>query len=199
VSQNRSGKLFPLQEVEVVETLRSAAESARQGGEAEKKEKEKDDGIPVFWRVFGGTVISILSLFTITAYNNFNAGLAEVKSELSGFTGELRKDLARLDDLQDAALLREDCETVMRSVWRNLDDLGASQKELVALREQCEGLLARFKQGTQERRALEGELQALREEQAADAERKALADEVGRLKERLAHLEGRKASGRKPN
>ncbi len=199
MSQNRPPKQSPNQNAAVIETLRSASESARAGEESLKdKDKDKDDegGIPVFWRVFGGTVISILSLVVMTAYNGFTSSLAETKADLASLTGDVRKEVARLDEGHAALIPRSDCETVMSTVWRNLNDLGGDHKELAALRERCDTLLARFKKGEAERRSLEDDLQKIREEQAADAERRALADEVGRLRERLASLEGKKAAAK---
>jgi hypothetical protein len=197
VSQNRP-KNQPLNNAlntaVTVEVLRNAADAARACADNGKdKEKEKEESIPLFWRVFGGTVLSICSLIVMTAYSGFTGSLAEAKGDLAGLSAEVRKEAARLSEAQTEMIGKGDCETVMATVWRNLDELREDHKELDVLREQCKDLLTRFKTGEQERRRLMGELQHLREEQAADAERRALEDELGRLRERMVTLEARKA------
>ena len=169
-----------------VETLRNAAEPAK----AEEKKKE-EESIPLFWRVFGGTVFSIISLVTLTAYNGFSASLAEARSSVAALGTDVHKEIARLDEAQGLLTPKDEMAATLAAVGRNLDDLGADHKELAALRQRCAALLAAFKKGEKERAALEAELQEAREEQAADGERRALEAELGKLRERLAAIQGR--------
>ena len=62
-----------------VETLRSTA-----NGQTGKKSKEdKGEHISLFWRVFGGTIISISSLIVITLYNNISTSISDLRNYLS--------------------------------------------------------------------------------------------------------------------
>ena len=71
-SSDRAGELA------AAETARSAAES---GAKAEPK--TDDHHISVFWRVFGGTILSIVALVTITIYNNMSSSITELRNEVS--------------------------------------------------------------------------------------------------------------------
>jgi len=62
-----------------VETARSAAESSSPKPEDKKSEEQ----LSVFWRVFGGTILSIVALVSITLYNGIASSLSELRSELN--------------------------------------------------------------------------------------------------------------------
>ena len=67
-------------EVAALETARSAAESGADRGAEPKKDEEH---ISVFWRVFGGTILSIVALVSITLFNNMASSITELRTELS--------------------------------------------------------------------------------------------------------------------
>jgi hypothetical protein len=73
-SQNRT------EEVAMLETARSAAESSSEKSPAPKKEEE---GMSLFWRVFGGTILSIVALVSITLFNNMSSSITELRNEVS--------------------------------------------------------------------------------------------------------------------
>jgi len=77
-----------------VETTRAA--SAPVPGRADKREEEK---MSLFWRVFGGTILSIVALVFITLYNNLANGMGELRNDLSR-EREARASLARKDDIE---------------------------------------------------------------------------------------------------
>jgi len=79
--------------VAAAETLRSGGESAARP--AEKKDEEQH--VSVFWRVFGGTILSIVALAAITLYNNLSSGIADLRNELSR-EREARAGLVKKDD-----------------------------------------------------------------------------------------------------
>ena len=84
-------ELFSLHEACIAET-RQASE------EPKPKDKEEDKGIPVFWRIFGGTMLSIAALVCITVYQQFNNGINDLRKELSG-EHEARADLVKKEEL----------------------------------------------------------------------------------------------------
>ncbi|MGL4553002.1 MAG: hypothetical protein ACRC33_17645 [Gemmataceae bacterium] len=167
-----------------VEVLRLAAESGAKDG-------EKESSIPLFWRVFGGTVLSIAALVLMTAYAGFTASLAAAQADVGTLGKDVRKEITRLTEMRAELIEKDDLATRMNSVWRNLDELKDDRAELVKLREACSAVVAAFKAGERHKRQLERELQALREEQAADRERSALVEQLSRLRERLASLEAK--------
>src|SRR5262245_52529244 len=45
--------------------------------------KSSDEKISLFWRIFGGTILSIVSLLVITAYQSISGSMHEIRTELS--------------------------------------------------------------------------------------------------------------------
>lgn len=82
------------QTVNMAETARAAAESGAEKAEPAKKEEEH---ISLFWRVFGGTILSIVALVTITLFNNLSSGVAELRADLSR-EREARAELVKKDE-----------------------------------------------------------------------------------------------------
>lgn len=80
----------------VATAMRAGAEAGERAGHVEKKEEEK---IGLFWRVFGGTLLSIVALVAITLYNNLHSGISELRAEI-GKLNEARADLVKKDDFQ---------------------------------------------------------------------------------------------------
>lgn len=78
-------------ELAVYETGRAAAEP--------KPEEPKGDEhkMSVFWRVFGGTILSIAALVTVTLFNNFAGSISELRAELSR-EREARAELVKKDE-----------------------------------------------------------------------------------------------------
>jgi hypothetical protein len=86
-SVERSGEMAAL------ETMRSAAGS---GGE-KPQEKKGEEHISLFWRVFGGTILSIVALVSITLYNNISSSITELRTEL-GREREARAGLVKKEE-----------------------------------------------------------------------------------------------------
>lgn len=142
------------------ETLRNAAAPPPQPTPARGEEQ-----IPIFWRIFGGTLISIAALVAITLYNQFNNGLNELRAEIVRLK-EQNGDLVKKAELREQAA----------SLSTGLKDVQAAQAGVTALRERS--LL------------LEQQLKT------AEDERRELAREVQRMRERLAAVEGQQAGPR---
>lgn len=87
--QNGNGTLV------AAETLRSAAVAPVAQKLAPPKEEEK---MSLFWRVFGGTILSIVALVVITLYNNLTSTIAELRNDLNR-EREARTGLAKKDDV----------------------------------------------------------------------------------------------------
>ena len=79
-------------ELAALETARSATESS--GMAPPKKDEEH---ISVFWRVFGGTILSIVALVSITLFNNMSSSIADLRAEISR-EREARAELVKKDE-----------------------------------------------------------------------------------------------------
>src|SRR5947209_11630479 len=102
------------------ETLRSGEESHY----AHARSAKGEDRINVFWRLFGGTVLSIVALICITAYQQISGTLSELRSNLTRLQ-ESRADLVRNDDFNNR----------LTSVWTSIKEVQASGAQLSALKE----------------------------------------------------------------
>ncbi|HEY1381246.1 MAG TPA: hypothetical protein VGF55_30885 [Gemmataceae bacterium] len=77
-----------------------AAETLRAGDTADKRPKDgekTEERISVFWRVFGGTILSITALMVISAYQTLANGIHEVRTDL-GRLREATADFIKKDE-----------------------------------------------------------------------------------------------------
>lgn len=79
-------------ELAVYETARATAAEPKP-----EPPKSDDHKISVFWRVFGGTILSIVALVAITLFNNFSASISELRAEVSR-EREARAELVKKDE-----------------------------------------------------------------------------------------------------
>jgi hypothetical protein len=182
-----------------------AAETLRRGAErppASTDTAKGEERISLFWRVFGGTILSIAALVVITVYNQFSSTLTDLRKEMNQLY-ENRAELLRKDEFNNR----------LTSVWNSMKELQTANQNLVALNERAklvdQQLERQIKNADEDRKELCRRLEELRkageeerkemhrklEEQrtAFDADRKELARQVQHLSERLASVEGRKA------
>jgi hypothetical protein len=182
------------------ETLRSASQSSESSPPAKGEER-----LSIFWRVFGGTLLSIAALVILTVCQYFNSSLNELRNDLGRINDEIRKDMTHLNtDLRkDLGHVNEFHANVvkmdefngrMKSVWDSIKNLQDDKESVVVLREKAAMLVEMFKTGELERKELAREVQRLREVKAVADDRQELLREVQSLRERLAALEGTKQS-----
>lgn len=173
----------------MAESLRSA-DSAH----APVADSRSEERISIFWRIFGGTILSIVALVTVTLYQQLVGNLGELRNELNHLN-ENRTELARKEEV-DNRLLR---------VWTSIKELQALEGSINTMKERSCVRDQQVKEEQQRAAAELKELQALREtvtylkERALlhdqrmkeEEERKELVHELQNLRERLANLEGR--------
>ena len=180
-----------------------------------------EEKISVFWRVFGGTLLSISALVVIQAYQSLASNIHD-----------LRTELARMHEFQADFVKKDDFNSRTTSLWNRVQDLqslnaaisvtgnkmaAVEQQLSVAERDRKEiqgaiAVLAPFKDRLDEQKkaadsdhkeviTLGAALHAVREKDAllekqlreAEIERKDLIRDLQALRERLAKLEGTKA------
>ncbi len=150
-------------EIAAYETGRSANESAERA-----EPKSGEEHISVFWRVFGGTILSIVALVSITLYNNMSSSITELRNEVS------REREARAELLK-----KEEFNTRNTAMYERLRGIDAVKVELEGMKEKVSSNTAAVTAAKKETAA------------TTDAMKKDLAAlEV--LKERVAVLEGLK-------
>jgi DNA repair exonuclease SbcCD ATPase subunit len=184
VSQNRTernGNVLPTPILS--EVLRQSSEAKAEDG------KDKEGPISPFWKIFGGTVLSITAMVVVTAYQGLNSTFGDLRNEMGHSAKEMRKELTSVSEAQSALVKKDDMTRANTSVWAAITELRAERDNLATLKERCATLKEQIKAGEAERRQLAGELQKLREHKAAADERQALVREVQALREKLAQLE----------
>jgi DNA repair exonuclease SbcCD ATPase subunit len=162
-------------ELLAVETARSSAESS--SGEKPVEPKKKDEEhISLFWRVFGGTILSIVALVVITLYNNITTSIGDLRTELS-HEREARADLVKKDDVS----------TRMTAVFERLRGIDAVKVELEGMKEKVQSQNATL-DGV--RKDTAATLEAMKKDASATADAvKKDAAAVDVVKERVSALE----------
>lgn len=194
---------YPAPIILTAEALRNAqAQHAKSGGKGE-------DRISVFWRVFGGTLLSIGALVCITLFQQLTNGMSELRTNMNRLN-EGRGDLVKLDDFN----------TRTASIWNSIKELQTAnavvsglkersallEQQVKAVHDQLTERITATANGMKEIEGANAAISALRERsavtdqqlKAAEEERKELVHEIQRLRERLAALEGRQNATQPP-
>ncbi|HEX5270780.1 MAG TPA: hypothetical protein VFW33_09850, partial [Gemmataceae bacterium] len=129
-----------------------ASETLRAGARAAEPPPKGEERMSLFWRVFGGTLLSIAALVVITLYQQFSASL-----------NELRADILRLNEARGDLVKKDELNTRMTPLWNGLNDAKAGGAGMVALREKQASQDQQIKQLDDERKDLLREVQQLRE------------------------------------
>jgi hypothetical protein len=191
LSQNSSGESTVLS----VATLNGADRAYH--AQPQQKAEPDEHKISVFWRVFGGAIISIAALAAITLYNNLATGIAELRTEI-GRGNDARAELVKKDEFNSRST----------SMWNRIQELQAVQLSMTSLKEKVSGLEQQLRAADEDHKSLlqaQVQISALQEKVAArdvqlktaDDEVKVLCREMQALRERLAKLEG--LEGSKPS
>jgi hypothetical protein len=131
-----------------------AAETLRAGDTPPKqRDAEKaEEKISVFWRVFGGTILSITALSVISAYQSLANGIHEVRSDV----GKIREDGGNF-------VKKDEFNTRTTSIWNAIRDTQAVTPSVTVLSNKASTLEAQLAAAEGERREMCRELLHLRE------------------------------------
>jgi hypothetical protein len=143
------------------ETLRLAAAPP-----SDDKPAKGEDRIPLLWRVFGGTVLSILALVGVTVYQQFSSAIAD-----------LRSSVVRLNETHADMLRKDEYSTRMTSVWNAVKGLQESQSTVTALKERSGVRDVQMKDFEDRRETMLKELQAVQAMVALLKEREMVRDQ----------------------
>jgi hypothetical protein len=162
-----------------METLRNAVPRDEPTPPAKNEER-----ISIFWRVFGGTLVSIAALVVLTLCQYFNNCINELRGDLGHLHDEvhkeighlatdLRKDMAHLLENHANLVNKEEYTARVKSIWDSIKELQTLSATVAGLKERC----------------------SLHDQQLHNEdERKEMVRELQKLRERLANLEGRQAA-----
>ncbi len=129
------------------EALRGAALGARPAEPA-----KSDERMSLFWRVFGGTLLSIAALVLVTLYQQFTSSV-----------NDLRHDVARLNEADANLVKKDEFNARTGSLWNGLNDAKGANTGLATAREKLTVLEQQLKQAEDERKELLRTVQALRD------------------------------------
>jgi hypothetical protein len=129
-----------------------ASESLRGSAAPPADAPRGEERMSLFWRVFGGTLLSIAALVVITLYQQFSSGL-----------NELRGDIVRLNEARGDLVKKDEFNSRMTTVWTGLNDAKSGGTGVAALREKQTLQDQQIKQLEDERKDLLRQVQELRE------------------------------------
>jgi hypothetical protein len=130
-----------------------AAETLRAAQSVNNEPVRSEEKISLFWRVFGGTLLSITALIVITICQQFSSSINEVRSAVVHLN-EVHGDFVRKEDLNSRAT----------SLWNSLKEVNA---EVPALKARTEHFDEHLHSVEKEHKELCTQIQALRERLAA--------------------------------
>jgi chromosome segregation ATPase len=166
-----------------------------------------DERLSVFWRVFGGTILSIIALVAVTLYNSLSNTITELRGEVSR-ANEARAELvkkeefnSRTQSLWDRVQTLQELRATVAGLKEQLAGCSEKQGDWKSVRDQLGLLEQRLKAAEDDHKALakaEVTIAALEQKSAArdaqfkanEEERKELAKQLLELRERLAKVEG---------
>ncbi|MFO0824343.1 MAG: hypothetical protein U0792_14720 [Gemmataceae bacterium] len=93
--------------------------------------KNPDENVSLFWRVFGGTILSMVALGALTLYNSISSNIAELRAELSR-EREARAELVKKDEFN----------TRTTSQYERIRALDALKADLEAFKERVNANVA---------------------------------------------------------
>jgi hypothetical protein len=131
------------------EALRGAAAGPRPADPAPAKGEER---LSLFWRVFGGTLLSIAALVVVTLYQQFASSI-----------NDLRHDIARLNEADANLVKKDEFNARTSSLWSGLNDAKGANAGLAAVREKQTLQEQQLKQAEDERKELLRTVQTLRD------------------------------------
>ena len=131
----------------VAETLRNAC--APPVAYATPAQPRGEERISLFWRVFGGTILSIAALVGLTIYQSFAGSLNDLRTSIN-HVNELQANLATKDDLNTRAT----------AIWAASKDVTAQAADL---KTRTALLETQLRSADEERKELNREILSLRE------------------------------------
>jgi septal ring factor EnvC (AmiA/AmiB activator) len=119
-------------------------------------EKSSEERVSLFWRIFGGTLLSIVALVCITIVQQLFASMSE-----------LRNNLVHLQEAQSGLVKKDEYATRSTNMWNSIREAQALKETIVSLKEQAQIREQQLRTIEQEHKEMTREVQSLRERLAA--------------------------------
>ena len=160
---------------------------------ASPRRRNDEERISIFWRLFGGAMISVAALVGVTIYNSMQMSVAELRVEVTKLH-EAKSEAAKKDDLAALRtvvnghdLFKVELDSLKERAMKNRVDLDALSKEnkeqnanVKAMQSTLDGLKEKLVTMTTEHKLLRDDTLKVRQDvdknQAADQERKERRD-----------------------
>lgn len=108
------------------------AHLTRPAGHDVRSDRSPEDRMSLFWRVFGGTILSIAALAAVTMYNAVTSNVSELRSELARTQAELnranadlRGELNRVHESRADTVKGTDFAARLATVWDGIKTIQA--------------------------------------------------------------------------
>jgi chromosome segregation ATPase len=126
-----------------------AAETLRSGHNVKlhKPDEKPEEKLSLFWRVFGGTLLSICALVVITAYQQLTGGIHDV-----------RNDVARLREASADFLKKDDYNTRATQIWNRVSELNGLNASVSVLNNKLTGLEQQIAAADRDRKDMQAPL-----------------------------------------
>ncbi len=102
--------------------------------------KHDDEKMSLFWRVFGGTILSIVSLIAITLFNNMMSSINDLRTEVakanearSNAVMDLRAEMAKSAEARNDLVRKEDYNSRMNAQSERVNSLQQQNNQQNAL------------------------------------------------------------------
>jgi DNA repair exonuclease SbcCD ATPase subunit len=123
----------------MAETFRSASAPPAVPPPTHNNDEHK---ISVFWRVFGGTILSIVALVAITIFNNLQGSISELRAEATRNREALaavpkREDLDREREARAGLAKKEDVDARVKSLYERIRVIEAFKVDIEAVKERA--------------------------------------------------------------
>ena len=143
----------------VSQVLRAVDEAALHAYPKPPAATSEEQKMSLFWRVFGGTLLSITALVAVTLFNNFSTSLSELRSELvkanearAAAVNDLRADIARGADARADLIRKDEFNSRLSTNWTQVQTLQAQNNTqnatLTSLKTELDGLKDRLTRST---------------------------------------------------
>ena len=149
-----------------------AVDEASMAGYPKSAGHPDDQKMSLFWRVFGGTILSIVALVAITLFNNVMTSLSDLRAELTKANearatavNDLRADIARGADARADLVRKDEFNTRLSTNWTQVQAVQAqtnAQNAIVtSLKAELDGLKDRLTRQTADADGLKKDVAAL--------------------------------------
>jgi FtsZ-binding cell division protein ZapB len=151
------------------------------------RRRNEEDRISLFWRLFGGAMISVAALVGVTLYNGLQMSISELRTETARLN-EAKAEAAKKDDLANLRVMVNGHDLLKVE----LESLKEKQKAMAVEHKSLKDDTGKVRQDVDKNHAADQERKERRDAQykAYEETIKEMAKSITELREKIARLEG---------